>query len=1830
MKKNAKKTTAIALAITLVISTFSFTNTKVSANEINSQVRSNVMETIYVGSTGNDTSGDGSQFSPFATLQRAQQAVQQINQNMTGDIIVSIAQGDYYMPDTLHFTPQDSGTNGYNVIWESSDGIGAAKLIGGVPVDPSDWELAAQSDVNNYGMPTDLVGKVWKTQLDKANYPTTFSGLNSEAFNTLYVDDTRATMARTPNLITQAGFPQAKDTYKRTAGSSNGKNIQIYKGDLTADQINGLQLAQNNGKEVAQVFTWDGGTGGVAGSWDWFTDTEPVASIDIGSSTISLNQPQVTSSDFYDKYQYYVKYPVSNGSRYFLQGNLSFLDTPGEYYYDKTEGMLYYYPADGTMTNKTVVTPTMQTIINMQGTPKAKAGDKPNPALQVHHIVLDGLAVKDTEFSDYYSYTYNYGDMGGFGVFPPVALEEGVTMPAYVESAERPAFQVGSITMQGTNNITIKNSLVKNAGVYGIFMKGDNQYDTITNTTVEYTGAGGISMDGGYPGVGKYSNHNTINNVLIHDVGQLVGHGVGLTVMNTGQSTFSHLEIYNSPKRGMLILGGYPRGGKGANPDFDNVRDNYTVGNHFSYIYLHHTHQDAGEDSSLFMSWLTAGGGQWYSAATQHGSADVNHLTTNLSEIDLSVDRYNYMDQVLIGNIGTAASVHEKNSVGGLDTAMGATGFVFSNVQAVNVQSHSLAIRPGNSGGYGDMYIFQNVTNNIDDISSVQSFDSSKMQYNLIGLTSSFPTQLLGANQPTYPQTTPSNVYFSDTFNESALDTTKWTVEKGSVDMSMGVLASPNDPLLGNRSLSIFTPLNRSGVVVSRPFAEPINKIVTVKFFDRHKDHFFGDPPTTSPNDPNLAHTYLRVDDGKNILGVGANGNVSYDYYTIQKGDQSIVTNVRRDFGWRTLTMDYSSGTEVKISIDDQQVTAYTEEDDVATAFTYVGMGDWGTSWPDGKSVGSSTNFSDFYIYGGQEAPPVLPLANIPPTAEPTQIYSEDFSNYAIGSTDRPIGWKDSREGTSNAKASFRIVEDATVGKAMRITEPDNVVFYGLGDSSLKNYTLTMQAKFVSWSGNTNGTYASFGPSVFVSGNDRGNVSRYELRYNYPNLSNGQWSIYQRGGNPTDNNLISNIKMPDGYNMNDWNTYKIETGNGSITYYVNDTVVAQVSNPSNAFGGFGFGGYNATFDVADISLVQNQDSFKLLAKSVTPTNSVSDGTNGPTGTATVTFTADRAGTYYYSVVYSAANQPIINTSGTGVEVREGDNTINIPNLAPYVPYTVYIQEKDAKGKLSNILKMDIPSSTPKLNYLTSGNGTVTKGNAGTYLSGTAMLIDATPDTGSYFLNWTASNGGVFADANSASTEFATSFYDNTVTANFYHVSNFNSTTTGTVYNGTDVDLVVDVEGTNLNNPGAAVGMYVLANGMSYPVKAGTQTINVSTPLSGDLMTVQLYDQKGNLLGTTDVSLSPPIETTLVGITTPTAITGVANGTAKRVEALGLPSTVLLETDAESVNAKVTWDVEASSYDPLLTTEQTFTVNGTVTLPAGVLNPDEIALTTSISVTVNATTESLKVVLSGQGNVDAGDSFTLTYVLSNVVEFVYALDQTIHYDKTQVEFLSVEAMQSGFSIVGQKEGEGEVRILMASAGPGSAIKQTAPVLKLNFKAKEIDQNATSSIFLADVTAAGANGIETAVSNGSAHTIQIIVVDKAALQALITSAQATHDAAIEGAGIGQYPAGSKAILQAVIDRAKAVASQGGATQEQLNQAMDQLQAALQAFTASVNVAANGDLNGDGKFSIGDLALIAVSYGKTSADADWAMYKQADMNGDGKIDIVDLAAVAKLIMG
>lgn len=138
-----------------------------------------------------------------------------------------------------------------------------------------------------------------------------------------------------------------------------------------------------------------------------------------------------------------------------------------------------------------------------------------------------------------------------------------------------------------------------------------------------------------------------------------------------------------------------------------------------------------------------------------------------------------------------------------------------------------------------------------------------------------------------------------------------------------------------------------------------------------------------------------------------------------------------------------------------------------------------------------------------------------------------------------------------------------------------------------------------------------------------------------------------------------------------------------------------------------------------------------------------------------------------------------------------------------------------------------------------------------------------------------------------------------------------------------------------------------------------------------------------------------------------------------------------------------------------------------------------------------------------------------------------------------------------------------------------------------------------------------------------------VDKGALSAAISIAEALFAEAVVGTEPGQYLQEVKDAFGAAIDAARTVYNDPGATQSQVDSAVTTLNIAVDIFKAAVNSEASADLNGDGKVDVGDLAIVAFYYGKDSTSIDWDEAKTADVNEDGEIDIVDLAYIALKIL-
>lgn len=98
--------------------------------------------------------------------------------------------------------------------------------------------------------------------------------------------------------------------------------------------------------------------------------------------------------------------------------------------------------------------------------------------------------------------------------------------------------------------------------------------------------------------------------------------------------------------------------------------------------------------------------------------------------------------------------------------------------------------------------------------------------------------------------------------------------------------------------------------------------------------------------------------------------------------------------------------------------------------------------------------------------------------------------------------------------------------------------------------------------------------------------------------------------------------------------------------------------------------------------------------------------------AIVKFTSDKAGKYYYIVVASGAVQPVIDTSGAGINCSAAENTISLVALSAGAK-DIYVVVKDALDNISvDTFKISIPEYVTPPSDGGNGGGNSGDGNSG--------------------------------------------------------------------------------------------------------------------------------------------------------------------------------------------------------------------------------------------------------------------------------------------------------------------------------------------------------------------------------------------------------------------------------------------------------------------------------------------------------------------------------------
>lgn len=336
-----KKIIGLILSASMLLSAFpmAFAEGETDTTEsTQSTVQSNVYRDIYVSADGNDN-GDGSKGSPFKSLERARDEVRKINSSMTGDVVVHIANGEYFLDKAMVMGVEDSGKNGHNVIWQGEDKENT-KITGGK-------QITGFKESSKYD-------GVWEADASDFTY-----------IHQLAVNGERRYVAKTANMISGHQKPEAlntKEYYAANPGDPGNEYKYTYWDPETSYKFDGIFLSKRDMgfyENVEDMFVWQ--------DKDWVTSYYCVEDI-IQNPYQSDSVIMKLDSPYFSSTAYAGFGGLTPNRPFYVMNAMELLDEPGEFYFNKKTKKLYYMPCEGEdMKTAKIVAPKAEDLIIIYG-----------------------------------------------------------------------------------------------------------------------------------------------------------------------------------------------------------------------------------------------------------------------------------------------------------------------------------------------------------------------------------------------------------------------------------------------------------------------------------------------------------------------------------------------------------------------------------------------------------------------------------------------------------------------------------------------------------------------------------------------------------------------------------------------------------------------------------------------------------------------------------------------------------------------------------------------------------------------------------------------------------------------------------------------------------------------------------------------------------------------------------------------------------------------------------------------------------------------------------------------------------------------------------------------------------------------------------------------------------------------------------------------------------------------------------------------------------------------------------------------------------------------
>ncbi|MGI2293507.1 Ig-like domain-containing protein [Paenibacillus sp. GXUN7292] len=449
---------------------------------------------VYFISENGSDSNPGTEEAPFLTLEKARDAIRQLKQGPglpDGGVTVYLRDGIYNRTGTFLLEEQDSGTADKPITYRAYPGE-SVRLNGGLQLEKDWFTSVTDESVLNRIISTDARTKVLQADL-MAHGITDYGVMSRHGYYLandvsqtppmeLYIDGEGMTLARWPNNGTvQMGNildpgPTRRDPDLQTRG---GTFTYTYERPELWSQAEDIWLD------------------GIFGySWEW--SYNKIASIDTENKAITLAYGEMSGlfKNWYPDF-------------HFAQNLLEEIDMPGEYYIDRSQGILYFMPTVAFLAEAPEIT------VSMLKTPMINT-------VNASYVTFEDLIMENGRDSAVII-------MGGSHV--------------RVVHCEIRNFTEGGVRIN-----------TQSRWLYNDFAKGTGVNHAVISTDIHHVGGTGVILNGG-DRLTLEPGNNVVENSHIHDFAYYHKAYNPAVILTGAGNRISHNEIHDAPHPGILIFG---------------------------------------------------------------------------------------------------------------------------------------------------------------------------------------------------------------------------------------------------------------------------------------------------------------------------------------------------------------------------------------------------------------------------------------------------------------------------------------------------------------------------------------------------------------------------------------------------------------------------------------------------------------------------------------------------------------------------------------------------------------------------------------------------------------------------------------------------------------------------------------------------------------------------------------------------------------------------------------------------------------------------------------------------------------------------------------------------------------------------------------------------------------------------------------------------------------------------------------------------------------------------------------------------------------------------